>query len=750
MAAGVGGIGWYGTANNAVRMEESITQDAEAVAGAAPYGVETQVSGRDITAKGLVGSQDELEALRAALDEVDGRRRVNVDGIDILPKADPFAMNATWTGSGWTGLSGAVPSEAARATLADASGASATDLALSTGAPDTAWTAAAVAGLSAGDLLEDARLTLSNTDLSIAGTALTPADVSAAEDAILANLPDGYTLTSDITPLDDGAPFSLTALFDGDAVELNGKLPAGADAAALGAVFSTLKEGTLDQSVLADESGAWPGMAMSGLTALAALQSGELRIVGDQMTLTGSGSPEQLAAAEAALSSVDGAALDLGLADDGAPFSFAVDYDGTAADVTGKLPANVALADLDGQFEAAAFAGDVQSAFISDDTGVWPAIAQTGLAGLAKLEAGRLAIVGNQLELSGMAATPTIEDEISTLFAALPEGIETSLSLDYLDDGAAPSWDLSYSAADGAMLDGKLPAGMTSDDFAARLGVDELAGDARAGLVDADVSEALSALEIAAEYLPETESMNLRSNGDGVALDLALSPGVDAELIALDLAERLPGSVDLSLGTVGELPAEGSSRVNRFSGREELFRNGNWLPVLDFEVSRDVCDDEAKSAIAASGVNFLSGSAQLDAKSIRAINLLSAIVERCVTSQPLNVEVGGHTDSSGDDALNQELSEARANAVRDALVARGVESDFITAVGYGETQPIADNETDEGKAANRRTELTWQDRPAPAPEPVETEEPAAEAGESDETQAASEDAATEETEGTGE
>ena len=74
--------------------------------------------------------------------------------------------------------------------------------------------------------------------------------------------------------------------------------------------------------------------------------------------------------------------------------------------------------------------------------------------------------------------------------------------------------------------------------------------------------------------------------------------------------------------------------------------------------------------------------------------------------------VEGHTDSIGTDAYNQGLSERRANAVRDVLVNQyGVEGGRINAVGYGESQPVADNATDAGRAINRRVEAEVEARP---------------------------------------
>ncbi len=69
-----------------------------------------------------------------------------------------------------------------------------------------------------------------------------------------------------------------------------------------------------------------------------------------------------------------------------------------------------------------------------------------------------------------------------------------------------------------------------------------------------------------------------------------------------------------------------------------------------------------------------------------------------------NVEVAGHTDSVGPDAYNQKLSQRRADAVKQVLVKDGVAPSRVTAVGYGESRPVADNATEAGRAVNRRVE----------------------------------------------
>lgn len=85
---------------------------------------------------------------------------------------------------------------------------------------------------------------------------------------------------------------------------------------------------------------------------------------------------------------------------------------------------------------------------------------------------------------------------------------------------------------------------------------------------------------------------------------------------------------------------------------------------------------------------------------------LDKLVKLMATNSTMRIEVGGHTDNVGNDATNQKLSEQRANAVRDYLIAHGIEASRVLAKGYGETRPVATNDTDEGRARNRRTEVT--------------------------------------------
>jgi OOP family OmpA-OmpF porin len=71
----------------------------------------------------------------------------------------------------------------------------------------------------------------------------------------------------------------------------------------------------------------------------------------------------------------------------------------------------------------------------------------------------------------------------------------------------------------------------------------------------------------------------------------------------------------------------------------------------------------------------------------------------------MEIEIAGHTDAVGDDRSNLELSGARAAAVRQYLVDHGVSAARLTSNGYGESRPVATNDTDEGRQLNRRVEF---------------------------------------------
>jgi len=108
------------------------------------------------------------------------------------------------------------------------------------------------------------------------------------------------------------------------------------------------------------------------------------------------------------------------------------------------------------------------------------------------------------------------------------------------------------------------------------------------------------------------------------------------------------------------------------------------------------------------GVTFEFNSARLTAASRPVLDEVAADLKRYPR---LKVELQGHTDSVGADAYNMKLSAQRANAVREYLVSQGVPEEQLTSRGYGETQPVADNKTEEGRAQNRRVVMNVLENP---------------------------------------
>jgi OmpA-OmpF porin, OOP family len=119
-------------------------------------------------------------------------------------------------------------------------------------------------------------------------------------------------------------------------------------------------------------------------------------------------------------------------------------------------------------------------------------------------------------------------------------------------------------------------------------------------------------------------------------------------------------------------------------------------------VDATVCQQLLSDLLAKGTIRFESGLSTLDPDSA---GLLDHLIETALRCPILNIEIAGHTDADGPEGFNKALSEKRAEVVTDYLVKAGLPAGRFTAVGYGSTQPVASNDTDEGKAHNRRIEF---------------------------------------------
>lgn len=205
----------------------------------------------------------------------------------------------------------------------------------------------------------------------------------------------------------------------------------------------------------------------------------------------------------------------------------------------------------------------------------------------------------------------------------------------------------------------------------------------------------------------------LDSDGDGVNDDLDRCPNtpagvtVDAAGCAVDSdGDGVADYIDECPGTVAgaavdekgcEMDGDGDGVVDR------LDECPNSRPGAQV----DTVGCELKEEITLPGVNFETNSDRLLAGAENSLDKVAATLKKY---PEIKVEIGGHTDSDGDAAYNESLSARRAATVVDYLANKGIADSRMNAIGYGESQPVADNSTAAGKAENRRVVLKITER----------------------------------------
>jgi outer membrane protein OmpA-like peptidoglycan-associated protein len=156
----------------------------------------------------------------------------------------------------------------------------------------------------------------------------------------------------------------------------------------------------------------------------------------------------------------------------------------------------------------------------------------------------------------------------------------------------------------------------------------------------------------------------------------------------------------------GRVESEGK-KAAALEALAELPQSADWQTEIALLPPIDVCRRHVAALASRNAILFQSGSARLAEESFTAIDELAGYLGECPDA---TVEVEGHTDADGDEESNLALSVARAETVVSALIERGVAYQRLYAIGYGESLPIADNETTAGKRANRRIAFTILDQ----------------------------------------
>jgi len=196
----------------------------------------------------------------------------------------------------------------------------------------------------------------------------------------------------------------------------------------------------------------------------------------------------------------------------------------------------------------------------------------------------------------------------------------------------------------------------------------------------------------------------------GMIKSLRFLSGMEADIELMDLDDATLAARFKSDAVTGEymvaVPA-GRRYAMYIKANGYLIRSENiTVPVGErgMELDLDVTLETLESGNLATMKNlfFATGSAELEHSSLAELNQLKELMQ---THGSLRLEISGHTDSDGTAAINQTLSEARANSVREHLLSQGIDGQRLVAVGHGDTKPVAVNDSDANKARNRRTEI---------------------------------------------
>ena len=318
----------------------------------------------------------------------------------------------------------------------------------------------------------------------------------------------------------------------------------------------------------------------------------------------------------------------------------------------------------------------------------WPEAAERAIAALAELGGGSVTITDADMALVAVEGTdPALFERVAgELEADLPDifALEAVLPETPEESEAGPAEFVATLSPEGTVqLRGRIASETNrtiADSFArARFGSDAVY---TAAVVDEDLPaewqvRVLAGLEALAQLAngavtvgPET----LRVRGE------TGNPEASTEIAAL-LSEKLEGSSEFSI--------------------EVVYRE-----ALDPEAALptpEECVAMIEAMMEGRKINFEPGSATLDSEARLILDDIAEILREC---GPMPLEIAGHTDSQGRESMNLELSQQRAEAVLVELRNRRVLTSSFVAQGYGESQPIADNGTEEGREANRRIEFS--------------------------------------------
>lgn len=209
-------------------------------------------------------------------------------------------------------------------------------------------------------------------------------------------------------------------------------------------------------------------------------------------------------------------------------------------------------------------------------------------------------------------------------------------------------------------------------------------------------------------YIAQRRAIAAEAKGNALAA-MEEKKRLENEAAALTRAEAAQTEQQLAASKT-QLQQQGQALASEQQARADADRRTR--EALDRLTGLAAKQDARGLVLTLSGsVLFASGKSTL----LPAANARLDQVAKALREDNRNITIVGHTDAQGDDDLNMRLSEKRAEAVRAYLVAQGIDADRIRATGMGESQPVVENTTAEGRANNRRVEIVLNE-PTTAPQ----------------------------------
>ncbi|MBK1795637.1 OmpA family protein [Devosia sp. WQ 349] len=210
--------------------------------------------------------------------------------------------------------------------------------------------------------------------------------------------------------------------------------------------------------------------------------------------------------------------------------------------------------------------------------------------------------------------------------------------------------------------------------------------------------------------VPSEATLRYLSNLSGVVVDRLAVSGNAPDDFGAKLQSGMRSLMELDQGRLelrdGDWTLTGEVGSDDVAQRLGTELGGDSAVSVTVTMSRDECVARLAELSAHNAILFRSGSSVIAESASAELDLFAQALKGCGHAA---VEVEGHTDSDGDDQKNLILSVMRAEAVVKALVGRGIAEERFYAIGYGETVPVAANDTQAGKSANRRIVIRLRD-----------------------------------------